>query len=63
MRSLHGIHAYGFPNAFIVQPTQGANLISNVPHNIVDSARTITAVVRHATDWFLSHLGGPQQST
>ena len=31
-----------------MQPTQGANLISNVPHNIVDSARTITAVVRHA---------------
>jgi cation diffusion facilitator CzcD-associated flavoprotein CzcO len=50
MRTLHGIHVRGFPNLLFVQPTQGANLISNVPHNIVDSARTITAVVRHATD-------------
>ncbi|HEX3593438.1 MAG TPA: NAD(P)/FAD-dependent oxidoreductase [Pseudonocardiaceae bacterium] len=48
MRTLHGIHVHGFPNAFIVQPTQGANLISNVPHNIVDSAATIAEVVRHA---------------
>jgi hypothetical protein len=31
-----------------VQPTQGANLISNVPHNIVDSARTIAVTIRHA---------------
>jgi cyclohexanone monooxygenase len=50
MRTLHGIHVRGFPNLLFVQPTQGANLISNVPHNIVDSARTITAVVRHAAD-------------
>ena len=48
MRTLHGIHVRGFPNLLFVQPTQGANLISNVPHNIVDSARTIAAVVRHA---------------
>ena len=50
MRSLHGIHVRGFPNIFFVQPTQGANLISNVPHNFVDSAMTITQVVRHALD-------------
>ncbi|HEY3683321.1 MAG TPA: NAD(P)/FAD-dependent oxidoreductase [Streptosporangiaceae bacterium] len=50
MRTLHGIHVHGFPNAFIVQPTQGANLISNVPHNIVDAAATITATIRHARD-------------
>ena len=31
MRTKHGIHVHGFPNLFIVQPTQGANLISNVP--------------------------------
>ncbi len=47
MRTLHGIHVHGFPNLFFVQPTQGANLISNVPHNFVDSARTITLTVRH----------------
>jgi cation diffusion facilitator CzcD-associated flavoprotein CzcO len=50
MRTLHGIHARGFPNLLFVQPTQGANLISNVPHNIVDSARTIAVIIRHALD-------------
>jgi cyclohexanone monooxygenase len=50
MRTLHGIHVHGFPNAFIVQPTQGANLISNVPHNLTESGRTIAAVIRHALD-------------
>jgi cation diffusion facilitator CzcD-associated flavoprotein CzcO len=48
MRTLHGIHAHGFPNAFLVQPTQGANLISNVPHNLNDAARTIALTIRHA---------------
>jgi hypothetical protein len=50
MRTLHGVHVRGFPNLLFVQPTQGANLISNVPHNIVDSARTIAVTVRHALD-------------
>ena len=48
MRSLHGIHAHGFPNLFIVQPTQGANLISNVLHNLVEAGRTIAMVVARA---------------
>ncbi|MGC1469708.1 MAG: NAD(P)/FAD-dependent oxidoreductase [Sphingorhabdus sp.] len=47
MRSLHGIHVHGFPNMFIVHPAQGANLISNVPHNLVDSAKTISTIVSH----------------
>jgi cyclohexanone monooxygenase len=50
MRSLHGVHVHGFPNAFFVQPTQGANLISNIPHNLTESGRTIAEVVRHAVD-------------
>ena len=50
MRTLHGIHSHGFPNMFIVQPTQGANLISNVPHNLTESGRTIATIVRHALD-------------
>ncbi len=50
MRSKHGIHVHGFPNAFFVQPTQGANLISNVPHNLTEAARTIAVLVRHACD-------------
>ena len=47
MRTLHGLNSHGFPNAFIVQPSQAANLISNVPHNIVDHAKTITQIVSH----------------
>jgi cyclohexanone monooxygenase len=50
MRTLHGTHVHGFPNLFVVQPTQGANLISNVPHNLTESGRTIAAIVRHALD-------------
>jgi len=50
MRTLQGTFVHGFPNAFIVQPTQGANLISNVPHNLTEAGRTIAAVVRHALD-------------
>ena len=50
MRSKHGIHVHGFPNLFIVSPSQGANLISNVPHNLTESGRTIAVMVRHALD-------------
>ena len=50
MRTKHGIHVHGFPNLFIVQPTQGANLISNVPHNLTESGRTIAVMVKHALD-------------
>ena len=50
MRSQHGTYVHGFPNAFFVQPTQGANLISNVPHNLTESGRTIARVVKHAIE-------------
>ena len=50
MRSLHGINVRNFPNAFWVMPTQGANLISNIPHNIVESATTIALMVKQALD-------------
>jgi cyclohexanone monooxygenase len=50
MRTMHGTYVHGFPNAFIVQMTQGANLISNVPHNFVEAGKTIAMVVRHALD-------------
>jgi cation diffusion facilitator CzcD-associated flavoprotein CzcO len=50
MRTKHGIHVHGFPNLFIVQPTQGANLISNVPHNLTESGKTIAMTVRAALD-------------
>jgi cyclohexanone monooxygenase len=50
MRTMHGIHVHGFPNAFLVQPTQGANLISNVPHNLTEAGRTIALTIKHALD-------------
>jgi len=50
MRTKHGTHVHGFPNLFIVQPTQGANLISNVPHNLTESGRTIAMIVKHTLD-------------
>jgi cyclohexanone monooxygenase len=50
MRTLHGVHVHGFPNAFITQPTQGANLISNIPHNLAEAGRTIAVTIKHALD-------------
>jgi cation diffusion facilitator CzcD-associated flavoprotein CzcO len=50
MRSMHGIHVHGFPNLFIVGPAQGANLISNITHNLTEAGATIAAIVRHALD-------------
>ncbi|NQX88277.1 MAG: NAD(P)/FAD-dependent oxidoreductase [Halioglobus sp.] len=50
MRTLHGVSTHGFPNAFRVQPTQAANFIANVPHNIVESARTIALMIKHTLD-------------
>jgi cyclohexanone monooxygenase len=50
MRTKHGIHVHGFPNAFLVQPAQGANLISNVPHNLTEAGKTIARVIRHTLD-------------
>jgi cyclohexanone monooxygenase len=50
MRTKHGIHIHGFPNLFLVQPTQAANLISNVPHNLVESGKTIAHVVKRVLE-------------
>jgi len=49
MLSMHGIHVHGFPNLFVVGPTQGANLISNIPHNLVEAGETIATIIEHAT--------------
>ena len=50
MRTLHGVHVHGFPNLFIVQASQGANLISNYPHNLTECGNTIGMMVKHARD-------------
>jgi cyclohexanone monooxygenase len=33
---------------FIVSPTQAANLISNIPHNLTEAGETIATVIEHA---------------
>ena len=48
MRTLHGLHVNGFPNAFIVQMAQAGNYVINVPHNWTDHGDTIAAIVAHA---------------
>ena len=50
VRTLHGIHVHGFPNAFFIQTVQGANLISNVPHNLEEAALTTALIVKHAVE-------------
>src|SRR5690606_36829368 len=50
MMSLHGMHVHGFPNLFVVGPAQAANLISNIPHNLVEAGATIATILRHALD-------------
>ena len=50
MRTMHGAHVHGFPNLFIVQATQGANLISNYPHNLTESGTTVALMIKHAID-------------
>ena len=50
MLTLHGIQVHGFPNAFIIGPTQAANLISNIPHNLTEAGETVAAIVAHALE-------------
>jgi hypothetical protein len=54
MESLHGIHAKGFPNLFVMGPTQGANLWSNITFNLTEAAKTIAQIIAHA-----QQLGSP----
>ncbi len=48
MQSLHGMHVRGFPNMFVVSPSQAANLISNVPHNLTEAGTTLAKILSHA---------------
>ena len=50
MVTKHGVHVHGFPNAFIVQVAQGANLIANVPHNFTEAGLTIATIIKHTLD-------------
>ncbi len=50
MRTMHGVHVHGFPNAFHVQLWQGGTFVANVPHNLNDTAKSVAAVVRHIAE-------------
>lgn len=48
MRTLHGMASHGFPNLFTLGITQAANLISNIPHNLVEAGTTVAALIATA---------------
>ncbi|MEU4621975.1 NAD(P)/FAD-dependent oxidoreductase [Actinoplanes sp. NPDC023801] len=48
IRTLHGIHVHGFPNAFLVQPSTGGMRTSNLTHTLSEAAKSVAAVVAHA---------------
>jgi cyclohexanone monooxygenase len=50
LRTLHGVHVHGFPNAFLAQPYGGPSLLANQPHNLTDAAKTVAAVVGHMAE-------------
>ncbi len=50
MVSKHGMHVHGFPNLYVISPMQAANLISNIPHNLVEAANTLAAIITHAVE-------------
>jgi cation diffusion facilitator CzcD-associated flavoprotein CzcO len=56
MRSLHGVHVHGFPNAFLVQLGQGGNFVANVPHNLNDAAKTVAGIVSHMREHGLGQV-------
>ena len=56
MRTMHGVHVHHFPNLFISQATQGANLISNYPHNLTECGNTMAIMVKHAIDHGFSEI-------
>ena len=49
MRSLHGMHVHGFPNAFIIGFNQGG-FTANFPHLLEECAKQIVHVVGAAVD-------------
>ncbi|EMD23011.1 flavin-containing monooxygenase [Amycolatopsis azurea] len=50
MRTFQGLQVHRFPNAFVVQPFQGANFLNNIGHDVTESAKTVATLVRHTLD-------------
>jgi cation diffusion facilitator CzcD-associated flavoprotein CzcO len=62
METKHGMFVHGFPNMFHVGISQGANLISNVPHNFTEAGRAIAQIVRHGLDGGYDQIEVTQES-
>jgi len=48
VRTMHGIHVHGFPNAFLVQPNTGGQRYGNLSHHLSEAAKTVAVVVAQA---------------
>jgi cyclohexanone monooxygenase len=62
MKTMHGMHVHGFPNAFQVQATQAAALISNYPHNLTEAGRTIGCILQHAVEHGIQRVEVTQEA-
>ncbi|MGO4256405.1 flavin-containing monooxygenase [Marmoricola sp. RAF53] len=62
MKTLWGQQVRGFPNLFIQQLFQGAFLGSNIPHNLVDTAKTIALTVKHMQENDLARVEPTQEA-
>ncbi len=62
MRTMHGAHSRGFPNLFIEGLAQGANLISNITHNLNEVGKSIAAIVAHAEEVGAAEVEVTQQA-
>ncbi len=49
VRTLHGMHAHGFPNCFIMGPQQSGFTV-NFPHMLDEQSRHIAYIIKHAVD-------------
>jgi cation diffusion facilitator CzcD-associated flavoprotein CzcO len=49
VRTMHGLHARGFPNCFIMGPQQSGFTV-NFPHMLDEQAQHIAYIVKHAVD-------------
>jgi len=49
MRSLHGMHVYGFPNLFLLGHAQGA-FTANYPHLLEEASDQLAYILRHAIE-------------
>lgn len=41
------MHVHDFPNLFVVGPSQGSNLISNITQNLTEAGTTIAKILNH----------------